>query len=51
MRAKSQNCGTSRDSVAREQLCKHIILVATKEHTTMEQLLEAVFSVQFVPTL
>jgi hypothetical protein len=36
---------------AREELCKHINPTATKEHATMEELLEVVFSVRSVPRL
>jgi hypothetical protein len=38
-------------AVAREQLCKHIVPVATKEYAIMGELLEVVFSVQSVPRL
>jgi hypothetical protein len=32
-------------TVTRERLCKYIVLVATKGHKTIEELLETVFSV------
>jgi hypothetical protein len=38
-------------AIAREWLCKHIVPMAKKEHATMEELLEVVFSVQSVPRL
>jgi hypothetical protein len=38
-------------AVAREQLYKHIVPTAMKEHVTMEELFEAVFSVQSVWSL
>jgi uncharacterized protein YpbB len=37
-------------TVARERLCKHHIRVATLMYATIEELLEAVFSMQSAPT-
>jgi hypothetical protein len=51
MRAQSQNCGTSRDGVARERLCKHIVPTTMKEHATREELLEAVLCAVSAETL
>jgi hypothetical protein len=61
MSAGSQNCEVSREPllgngsvnmpVAMQWLSSRHVMTATHMHTTREELLEAVFSVRFVPRL